>query len=178
MSGESSSESKILKLNSRKKIYHLVKKFAGCHFRDLERKGKFPASSLKYHLDYLVKRGLILEEKNGRNIHYFPREFYHGDKILLSMLRQESIRNILIFLLTNENCNHEEIVRFVSLSPSTVSWHINRLKLKGIVTSVKIGRTTRYKLSIDKNKIMYLLVTYQESFLNSLVNRIIEVWGD
>jgi len=45
---------KFLKLETRKKIYNLVKTYAGCHFRDLERKSKLPASSIKYNLLILL----------------------------------------------------------------------------------------------------------------------------
>ena len=94
------SNNKILELDLRNKIYLLVKKHAGCHFREIERKSHLPASSLKYHLDYLAKYGLIMEERNGNNIRYFPKEFNTHNKVLLSLLRQGSIRRILVFLIT------------------------------------------------------------------------------
>ena len=171
-----SQKDKILELETRKKIYNLVKKYAGCHFRDLERKGKIPASSLKYHLNYLVKHKLITEKKEGNNLRYFPEEFNENNKAILGLLRQESIRKILIFLLINENCNHEDFVRFAKLSPSTISWHLRKLETKKIIISTKNGRNTYYKLILDKNEIMNLLITYQESFLDSLVNKTIEMW--
>ena len=167
---------KVLELDARKKIYYLVKEYAGCHFRDIERKSKIPASSLKYHLNYLTKRKLIIEEKDGNNLRYFPKEFNINNKVLLGFLRQDSLRKILIFLLTNEKSNHEDIVRFVNLSPSTVSWHLKKLLSKGIIKSNKDGRTIEYSLSIEKNEIINLLITYQESFLDSLVNKAIEMW--
>ena len=167
---------KILELGTRKKIYNLIKKYEGCHFRDLERKSKFPASTLKYHLDYLSKNELILEEKDRNNIRYFSKEFNTDDKELLMLLRQNSIRNILIFLLTNNNCNHEDIVKFLKLSPSTVSWHLKKLKIKNVVSSIKEGKNTKYKLVINKQQIINLLIVYQESFLDSLVNKVIESW--
>ncbi|MFH1643538.1 MAG: winged helix-turn-helix transcriptional regulator [Patescibacteria group bacterium] len=172
----SSQKDKILELEKRRKIYNLVKKYVGCHFRDLERKSKLPASSIKYHLNYLARHELITEEKEGNNLRYFPKEFNTDNKVLLSLLRQESIRKILIFLLDNENNSHEDIVRFVGLSPSTVSWHLKKLENKKIVTSIKNGRATNYRLLIDKKDVMNLLVTYQESFLDSLVNKVVEMW--
>jgi len=167
---------KVLELNTRKRIYYLVKKYAGCHFRDIERKSKIPASSLKYHLNYLTKHKLILEEKDGNNLRFFPKEFNTSNKVLLGFLRQDSIRKILIFLLINGKSNHEGIVRFVNLSPSTVSWHLKKLLSKSVIKANKDGRTTKYNLSIDKNEIMNLLITYQESFLDSLVNKAVEMW--
>lgn len=169
---------KILELNSRKTVYDLVKKHPGCHFRDLERKSKIPASSLKYHLNYLSRYGLISEQKDGIKIRYFTEEFNSQNKVLLSLLRQESIRRILLFLLADSNnqSNHESIAGFVQLSPSTISWHLRKLESKNIIKSVRKGKNNFYTLLIDKKEILGLLINYKESFLDSLVNKTIEMW--
>ena len=169
-------DKKILDLDSRKRIYDIVKKFAGCHFREIERKSKLSAGSVNYHLGYLNKHGLIKGEKENNYIRYFPKEFKSENKRLLSFLRQKSTRRILIFILTNNNCNHEQIVKFVKLSPSTVSWHLKKLEEEGIIRSIKYGRKTYYDLLIKKNEIINLLITYKESFFDSLVNNAIEMW--
>ena len=172
----SSQKDKILELETRKRVYNLVKEHAGCHFRDLERKSNLPASSIKYHLNYLAKYGLIQEEKDGNNIRYFPKEFNPENKILLGLLRQKSLREILLFILTNKNCSHSNIVNFTNLSPPTITWHLKKLENKGIISSNINGRNKTYKIIADENEIMSLLITYKESFLDSLVDNIIETW--
>jgi len=167
---------KILGLDTRKKIYNLVKEHAGCHFRDIERKSNLPASSVKYHLNYLTKHELIQEEKDENKIRYFPREFNTDNKVLLSLLRQRSLRKILIFLLTNKNCSHEEIVRFLKLSPSTVSWHLKKLVEKGFIKSNQIEKRIKYSLLVKNEEVINLLMIYQDSFFDSLVNKTIEMW--
>ncbi len=167
---------KILELESRKKIYELVKKHSGCHFRELERKSNFPTGVLKYHLDFLAKHNLIKREKDGNNIRYFLLDIHLENRKLLSLLRQESIRKIILSILANQNCHHEDIVRFVNLSPSTVSWHIRKLVNAQIISQIKEGRKTTYKILIDKEEIIKILVAYKESFLDSLVNKTIEMW--
>ena len=167
---------KILDLDTRKKIYNLVKEHAGCHFRDIGRKSNLPASSVKYHLNYLTKHRLIQEEKDGNNIRYFPREFNTDNKVLLGLLRQKSLRKILILLLTNKNCSHGEIVRFLRLSPSTVSWHLKKLVEKGFIKSNQIGKRIKYSSLVKDDEVINLLMTYQDSFLDSLVNKVMEMW--
>jgi len=168
---------KVLELDSRKKIYFLVKKHAGCHFRDIERKSGLAGSSLKYHLNYLVKHDLINESRDGNVLRYFPKEFDVVNKVLMGLLRQESIRKILIFILNNKNCNQEEIVRAVKLSGSTVSWYLKKLVRVGVVKKVKIERGLRYSLGVDDRVILGLLFNYRESFLDSLVNNVVDMWG-
>jgi predicted transcriptional regulator len=170
-------EKKILELDSRRKIFEVVKKFAGSHFKEIERKSNLPSGTVKYHLAYLAKRGLISEEKDGNNVRYFPRQFKPGNRKLLSLLRQKTVRNILLFILTHSECNHEQIVSAVHVSPSTVTWHLKKLEENKIIESRKDGRKTFYTIVIDKEEIVNLLITYRESFLDSLVDRVIEMWG-
>jgi predicted transcriptional regulator len=170
-------EKKVLELDTRRKIFEVVNKFAGSHFKEIERKSNLPSGTVKYHLAYLTKRGLISETKDGSNIRYFPRQFKSENKKLLSLLRQKTIRNILLFVLTHSDCNHEQIVNAVKLSPSTVTWHLKKMEENNIIKSVKNGRKTFYTIIIDKEEIINLLITYQDSFLDSLVDRVIEMWG-
>lgn len=169
-------EEKILEVVVRRKIYEIVKTSAGCHFREIERRSGLSTGSVQYHLTYLARHNLIKEEKKNNSVRYFPKNFNTGNKRLLSLLRQKSIRHIILSILLQNNCNHEEIVRQVQLSPSTVSWHLKKLEKEAIISAVKNGRKTFYKILIDKEEITALLITYQESFFDSLVDNVIEMW--
>jgi predicted transcriptional regulator len=169
-------ERKVLELDSRRKIYEVVKKYAGCHFREIQRKCNLSTGTVKYHLTYLVNHRLIKEEKDETNIRYFPKEFISENKKLLGLLRQKKVREIILFILTNNNCNHEQIAEAVNVSPSTVSWHLKKLLENNIIGYLKNGRKTSYNILIDKEEIIKLLITYRESFLDSLVDNVIEMW--
>ena len=169
-------EKKVLELEARRKIYDVVRKFAGSHFREIKRKSRLSTGSIKYHLNYLTKHGLIKEERDGNNLRYYPKEFGSENKKLLGLLRQKSIRKIILFILTHNDCNHEQIVQFVGLSPSTVSWHLKKLEESNIIGFKKQGRKTAYNVLIDKEKIINLLIIYKESFLDSAVDRVIDMW--
>lgn len=169
-------EQKVLELEARRKIYDAVKEFAGSHFREIERKSSLSTGFIKYHLSYLTKHGLIKEERDGNNLRYYPRELGSENKKLLGLLRQKSIRSILLFILTHKNCNHGQIVESVGLSPSTVSWHLKKLEESSIIGFVKQGRKTAYTILIDEEKIISLLITYKESFLDSVVDRVVDMW--
>jgi len=169
-------EKKTLEVDLRRKIYNIVRKYAGSHFREIERKSTLATGSVQYHLDYLKKQGLIKAEKEGNNVRYFPRDFRPENRKIMGFLRQKSIRDILLYVITHRDCNHEQIVRYVKLAPSTVSWHLKKLEEDGIIGLVKMGRKTRYILHIDKNEVMNLLITYQESFFDSIVDNIVDMW--
>jgi predicted transcriptional regulator len=168
--------SKVLELETRKSIYNLVKEHAGSHFRDIERKTSLAASSVKYHLDYLGKHDLIIEKKDGNNIRYFPKLITSQNNQLLMLLRQKSIRNILLHLINNNHSTFKEIKESTKLSPSTVSWHLKKLRNKQVISTTKQENLASYRLTIEPRELIQLLITYKESFLDSLVNKTIEMW--
>ncbi len=174
----SEKKKKILELDTRKKIYNIVEKNAGCHFREIERKAKIPGSSVRYHLHYLAKNDIIKEKRDGKNLRYFPEKNFGENEILLGLLRQKSIRTILLSILYNKNKKNtnENIVRFTQLSPATVSWYIKKLIEKRIISVNKKGRKSEYSLKIKEKDIINLLMQYKESFLDTLVNSTIEMW--
>lgn len=165
-----------LQVDSRRIIYQIVNRYAGAHFREIERKSKLATGLVKYHLDYLARQGLIKVEKEGNNIRYFPKEFRLENKRLMGLLRQKSLRRIIICILMHNDCNHEQVVKFVKLSPSTVSWHLKKLGDENLIGSIKKGRKTYYSLLADKAEIINLLIVYKESFFDSLVDNVIEMW--
>lgn len=167
---------KILDLDTRKTIYEIVKKFAGSNFRDMVKKSKLSNGVVMYHLHYLIKNNLIKQEKRDNSVVYFPSDFKIENSKLLSILRQNSMRNIVLFILNNKNCEHGEIVDFTKLSPSTVTWHLKKLENEKIIASSKKGRTKNYQIIIDYEEIINLLITYKESFFDSLVDNIIKTW--
>lgn len=169
-------EKKTLEVELRRKIYRIVNRYAGAHFREIERKSKLATGSVRYHLDYLTRQGLIKVEREGNHVRYFPKNFRPENKKIMSFLRQKSIRDILLFVLTHDNCNHDQIVKFVKLSPSTVSWHLKKLEQEHIIKSIKEGRKTFYNLLADKNEIINLLITYKESFFDTIVDNVVEMW--
>ena len=162
----------ILELPIRRKIYGIVNKYAGCHFREIERKSRLSTGLVKYHLDYLTKHDIIRQEKIGNNVRYFTKDLSDEEKKILSLLRTKNYRGIIICLISNGKSSHKKISDFIGLSPSTVSWHLKRLAKEGVINSSEKG----YVLQIEKNKIIKLLITYRESFLDSLVDRTIEMW--
>jgi predicted transcriptional regulator len=172
----SDQDQKILHLNTRRKVYTAVKLNAGSHYKDIEQICKMSKGSASYHLNYLLRQGLISQESDGNKIRFFPRNFKKANERLLSLLRQQSIRKILLYILSNQNCSHSDIVDFVKLSPSTVSWHLRKLIDSKTIISTHKGRKTFYTLRIDKKDIIDLLITYQQSFFDKLVDNIVNTW--
>jgi len=63
------------------------------------------------------------------------------------------------------------------LSPSTTSWHLEKLAESGIVEKTRRGRKIFYRI-VDKQTIADILVNYRRSFLDEVVNNFVEVWEE
>jgi predicted transcriptional regulator len=166
----------VLDLESRRTIYDLVTRFAGCHLREIERASGMSFGMVSYHLSYLKRHHLIREERDGNHLRYFPLTMDVHDEKLLALLRQRSVRNILLFIMVHEGCSHQDIVSFVRLSPSTITWHLKKLLVNEIIRLERRGKYNSYLLDVPKELIMNLLITYRESFLDSLVDGFLELW--
>ena len=97
------------------------------------------------------------------------------DTKLMSLLRKETVRKILIFLLTKKRANNLTISRKLALSPSSVSWQVEKLLAQGVLEKKSRGRKIYYKI-IDPEKVSQLLIAHRKSFLDELVDNFAEIW--
>lgn len=173
----SSGKEEALFLDARQKIFNVIEQNPGLHFREIQRRTNFAVGSLQYHLDYLVKKHLIRIEKRGKFTRYYSvRGPQLGEaELTMSLLRQESLRKIIIFLLTKRRANNTRIAEALALSPSTVSWHLDKLVNAGIIEKKRKGRKIFYKL-INPEQAAMLLQAFRKSFLDELVDNFVEVW--
>ncbi len=166
-----------IELETRRKIYELIKKSPGIHFREIERRLKMAVGNIQYHLHYLEKKNLIRVEKDGEYIRYYSKDVSldESDKTVMSFLRRKTSRRILIYLLSNPCVNNKDLSKAVGLSFSTVSWHLNKLVEAGVVERKKEGRESFFKVR-DAERVVRLLIGYKESFLDKLVEGFVELW--
>jgi predicted transcriptional regulator len=158
----------VLDFKVRKKLYDLLSKNPGLHLREIERKINFSFGALRYHIDYLQRKGLIKTlPDNGFTRYYITNKVGNGDKILLTAFRQETLRKILIIFLLEEqegiffkedlrnlpNIKHwHNPERFQILRHrTTLEFHLKKLVEYGILETVKVKRKTGYKLVKSEN---------------------------
>lgn len=164
-------------LETRKRIFDYVEATPGIHFSQLKRDLDMETGLLQYHLRQLEQQGILeSEEHQGKRRLFVARELTDEERTILSMLRYETTRRILVFLLEEGPARNGEIAEAVGVTPATVSWHLSNLIDEGVVTAVRDGRTTRYRVTNEELTVQ-LLVRYQESFVDRAVDRLIDFWG-
>lgn len=168
-----------LELDARRRIYDCISKSPGLHFREIQRRTKLATGSLDYHLHFLHKNALIRTEKSGIFVRYYTTHIGYNqrDKELLSLLRHDKIRHILIFLIEKKKANASEIAKHIGISQSNLSWYLKALAEKEIIVHKKKGRFRFYTV-VDKNEIIKCLLTYKTSFLDSVVDKFISAWEE
>lgn len=166
-----------LSLPTRKELFEHVKTNPGIHFSQLKRDLDMETGLLQYHLRELERYGVLeSEEHQGKRRVFIARDLDEEEKSILAVLRYETTRRILLYLLEEGPARNSDIAQEVGVTPATISWHLSNLLEKRIVKEVEEGRTTLYAVA-NEDLTVQLLVRYRESFVDRAVDRIIDFWG-
>ncbi|MGD9962724.1 MAG: winged helix-turn-helix transcriptional regulator [Thermoplasmata archaeon] len=159
-----------LELESRKRIYECVRNSPGIHFREIQRRTSLPIGVLEYNLNCLVDRALLSVDKEESFSRYFPCGQITAEKQrILSSLRQEIPRGIILYVMRHPSATHGEILSNFTISGGTLSYHIKKLVLRGVLRLEKVGRESRLTV-IDPDKVADLLIIYRRTFFDRLVD--------
>ena len=165
-----------LELDTRRAIYQYIKACPGAHLRGIHRAVGLPFGQVLYHLNYMEKNELIVVKKDGKFNRYFVKHLIgRREKDVISVLRHEIPRRVCILLLFRPRMTHKEILGFVDVSPSTLSFHLNKMAEMGTLGRESVGRESFYWLT-DEKLTAKTLVMHRESFQSEVVDRFADVW--
>jgi len=158
-------EEDLLKLKIRNIIYRFILENPGLHFRELVRKLNIPKTTLSYHLRYLEKNELLVTKKEGRYVRYFiSKNIDNKEKIILNIIRQETTRNILLYIVVMVCASQNEIAKELAIYPTTVKFHLKKLLKSDLIEPAYIKNGIVYtcysnhailKRDPIKNEIIY-----------------------
>jgi DNA-binding transcriptional ArsR family regulator len=80
----------------------------------------------------------------------------------------------MIFVLKNECCTFNEIVDHVGKAPSTISWHIKKLREVGILGVIYGSDRLLYSVT-DKAIVDKVLLKYKETFTDRIIDNYTEM---
>ncbi len=163
-------------LEVRRRIYQYIFENPGVHYREISRNLGMPFGSLDYHLSYLSKHGMITVLKDGGFTRYYAKkEVDARKKSLLSVLRHELPRAIVLFLMKKGAARHKEITEAFNVSGATISYHLGRMVEKGILGMEIRGREHIYTVE-NPEMVADILITYRRSFGDGLVDSFVRSW--
>lgn len=165
----------ILENQRRQKIYATIKKNPGLHIRELQRVLDIPLASLQYHLNYMARRNIIVEEKAEHYTRYYCTPLDPEDKKILSILRQKRIREIVLIILVSKKAKYRFIVEELKMPTSTISFYLKTLMNNDIVSRTKVGYENVYFVK-NEDRIAKILIAFQSSLLDTLVDKWAATW--
>ena len=141
--------------------------------REIQKELGMATGVLEYHLNYLVKEGLLTTYMDGRKKRFYSAERVSGpQKKLLSFLRQKHTRRILTLSLAEEGTDVEEIMRECGISKAVALSNIRNLMKEGYIRE----DGGRY-FATDPGELAKMLITYRESYLDDVVDRFVDSFG-
>lgn len=158
---------------NRRHIYEHVLINPGTYLRKICKETGLAMGDTQHHLFSLEREGLIKSRKIGqlKHRHYYPVSIINEqNELILAFLRQNTSRDILIYLIDHAGSNQNEIANFKNFKAPTISWHMNRLMDAGIISSVKEGKSVQYFIK-DPESLTDLLRNYFPTIWSSLSDK-------
>jgi predicted transcriptional regulator len=147
-------------------VLKIILKSPGVRHRQLLRITGLSNGSLTYNLKKLEDSRSIIVNRTGNNrTSYYPRNIKITELHIIENLGNSIDRRIVQYLLEQGQSTFYDIVNHSKRSPSTVSWHLKRLKNGKVVTSASHnGKPQVYKI-INKNIVARTLSKYTGIFV-------------
>ena len=165
------------------KLIRFINTQPGIRYRELLRLSSLSNGVLTYHIANLEKSGRIIADRsiNNKITRYYPNNIPVEETDVIGHIRNNAARQIILFILEHDSCTSNEIIEYTKKAPSTISWHLKRLKDSGII-SVFYNHTSRcqqlYKIR-DFESITSVLSKYKQSFASdAIVNNYTEIIED
>jgi predicted transcriptional regulator len=158
------------------KIVKCVNEIPGIRYRELLRITGISNGVLSYHLNLLDNSGKIhVNRLNNRVTRYFSYDVSLHETYVIGLLRQETSRKIIMYILEKETCGFNDIIIHTRKVPSTISWHMARLKAANIVKVRKQYEFNYYEIGMDRLILQDLLSKYKSSFTEKIVDDYIDM---
>jgi DNA-binding transcriptional ArsR family regulator len=140
----------ILEHPGRAEVYERVKAFPGVNFVQLGAQVPFGASTLTHHLRVLEKNGYVHAVRDGRYLRFFDQRsgHYSGErKAAVAALRNETSAAMARHIRAHPGVPQCDLAAAFHVTPSTVTWHMNRLGAAGLVAKQRDGAHSRYYIA-------------------------------
>ena len=160
----------------REKIFQFVNESPGIRYRELLRVTGLTNGVLSYHLNFLDNSGKVrVNRVNDRVTRYFSHDVPIDKVNLIGLFRQLTTRKIIIYILESGICGFNDIVMHAKKLPSTISWHLSKLRDANIIKVRKENEFKYYEIGINKLKLQELLSIYTSSFTEKMIDDYVDM---
>jgi predicted transcriptional regulator len=156
-------------------LLNYIKINPGIRYRELLRLSGFGNGVVTYHLFMLENKGKIRVHRIRNKItRYYLSQIPIKDTRMLSILKNKMARQLVIHILTHDMCSFSSIVECSGKAPSTISWHLNRLRETGIISVQSAERSQLYTL-VNSIEVKKILRSYKQAFMDKSVDNYVQM---
>ena len=130
----------------------------GIRYSELKRETSMADGRLEYHLKILedLRQIKVSRYPTRKSTRYYTSSKSSDELRIIEYVQRTGPREIVQLLLHQDVCYFTDIVQNTKRVPSTVSYHLSRLKMGGVITQSKNGKHKTYRLK-NKDKIVRLM---------------------
>lgn len=159
----------------RRMIYNHIDAHPGVAFNVLKKVFGLKDGTLRYHLDYLKKSGIIRFGFEKGKRHYYPNR---RETLILSIKDDKIYTNKLTFLQEqilevikeDPGINQKELVKILGLNRFTVKNNLNRLLDLCIIRRIPDKRNVRYEFISNDQLKFEMLMSLVTKFLKKEID--------
>jgi predicted transcriptional regulator len=157
--------------DTRSRIRDCIRREPGIHFNDIARQLDIATGQTQYHVRKLRRSGKLEEEAIAGRTHYYPPTYTPWERTTIALLRRETTREIVLFLLRNGEVAPAAIADRLDLARSTVEWHLSRLVEHDVARKQETD-SSRVVVSLrDETNVYRLLREIEPGLLDRVVDR-------
>jgi predicted transcriptional regulator len=161
--------------STKDKVYGFITKNPGSYFREILRSLEIGTGNLQYALEMLEREGKVTTIRVGSYKHFYPSDVDEEKKRILSILSQESPREILLFLSRKPGSCQTDVAKEIRCSSPTARWYLIRLETLGLIWSRRQGAEVRYYANTSVPELASLLRTYRPSIWDKYADRMADM---
>jgi DNA-binding transcriptional ArsR family regulator len=149
----------------RARIYETIRQSPGVYPAALVDQLDEPRSTLRYHLRRLEREGLVSEQTVDGKRRYVTAEATAAERALSVVDEESTAARIVDGLARDDGATVSDLATRLDCSPSTVSYHLDRLEDAAVVERERDGQAVRNRLRPEvQSAVAPLTAASQESF--------------
>lgn len=156
---------------TRTSIVTQIRQTPGIHFNELTRALDLAPGQVQHHLKKLTRTDKVVEESLYGRTHYYPSNYGSWERSALAVLRRETARDILVYLLTNGPTSPATVADGLGIARSTLEWHLAHLVEQDLVEKERDHRNRVTLVVSHPKETAELLGLVEPSVADRLVDR-------
>jgi predicted transcriptional regulator len=161
--------------STKDKVYGFIARNPGSYFREILRSLQIGTGNLQYVLTMLEREGKVTTIRVGSYKHFYPSDVDEEKKRILSILSQESPREILLFLSRKPGSCQIDVAKEIRCSSPTARWYLIRLEALELIWSRRQGAEVRYYANTSMPELASLLRRYRPSIWDRYADRMADM---